>query len=214
MTASKPRGHNLRINDRQAIMGGPAMIHRGMERLYLTFAKKKFCLAAFAAAVLLTALVWKIDIALAGMGGRGVLHLQLAFTKSSFEEIISAWRSGGVDLLMDARWLYLFYPIVCAILFSSAQAFFSSLRREGGPYTVSPLDFVFFSLPLAGGMAGCAAQILLLQIFSSDSLSENIVMTASIAASVTWALFIVSLVLVLRSYFLFRKNKKRAGQGL
>jgi hypothetical protein len=213
-TASKPREHNLKINERQAIMGGPAMNHRWAERLYLTFAKKNFCLAAFAAAVLLTALVWKIDIALAGTGGRGVLHLQLAFTKSTFEEIMSSWRSGGVDLLMNARWLYLFYPVVCAILFSSAQAFFSSLRKGEGPHTVSPQDFVFYSLPLAGGVAGCAAQILLILIFRSGSLSEKLVMAESIMASVSWALFIVSLVLVLRSYFLFRKKIKRAGQGL
>lgn len=183
-----------------------------MQKIYMAAGRKNVCFAALFITAVLTLAVWKIDTALAGTGGRGSLYLQLSYTKSNFEAILSTWRGGGVDIMMNMMWLYFLYPAACAVLLSSAMAFFTRLRC-GDTAPAAAHDLVFFSLPLAGGAAGWAAQFLLVLIFKGVAVSETLLLAESVAASFSWALFVASLVLVLRSYVLFRKGQKRgAGQ--
>lgn len=179
----------------------------GMKKVFVAAARKNVCLPALFITALLTLLMWKIDMSLSGTGGRGAMYLHLAFTETNFKDILSSWRSGGVDVMLNAAWLYFLYPASCAVLFSSAIAFFTRLRR-GDDDPASTADLVFFSLPLAGCAAGWAAQVLLLLIFRSGAVSAPLILAESVAASVSWALFVLSLVLILRSYFLFRKSQK------
>jgi len=182
-----------------------------MKIVYRAAARKNVCIAAFVATAVLTLFLWKIDALLAGAGGRGYIYLQLAFTRGTFENILSFWRSGSVDVLQTIQWVYFLYPASCAVLFSSSIAFFTQLRRGGEQITMA--DLVIFSLPIAGMIAGWAAQIMIAMIFKGVALSAPLIMAESVAAALSWAIFAISLVYLLRSYFLFRKEQKRsAGQ--
>ncbi len=178
-----------------------------LRSVYRASARKSVCLAALVCVALLTLITWKIDAALAGAGGEGVLRLQLSFTEGTFGAILSSWRSGGVDLMMNTLWLHCIYYAACGVLFSSAMAYFSLLGR-GEDWPIGMADLVCFSLPAAGAAAGWVALFLLARIFRGDAASGRLICAESVAASLSWAFFLVSLVLVLRSYFLFRKRQK------
>ncbi|MBN1495842.1 MAG: hypothetical protein JXA07_03680 [Spirochaetes bacterium] len=180
-----------------------------MKIVYRAAARKNVCISAFAATAVLTLFLWKIDALLAGAGGRGYIHLQLAFTRGTFENILSFWRSGSVDVLKTIQWVYFLYSASCAVLFSSSIAFFTQLRRGGGEQ-ITVADLVIFSLPIAGMITGWAAQIMIVMIFNGAALSAPLIMAESIAAALSWAIFVISLIFLLRSYFLFRKEQKRS----
>ena len=71
-----------------------------LEKLYKLLARKNVSRMSLFTSVIIAIVMMRIDAYLAGFGGKGAFYLQLAFTRSNFMEILSSWRSGGVDLLI------------------------------------------------------------------------------------------------------------------
>ncbi len=185
-----------------------------VEKVYIWMARKYVCLTAFFSTVVLAIIIMKIDAGLAGFGGRGIMYLQTAFTRNEFMEVLSAWRSGGVDIFLSTLWINYIYAASYAVLFASSQAYFTMARIKAGPEPVRVSDLVFFILPFVAAIFDWIAVALLQLLFSGRNLSEDLILAMSVTATVKWALIVACLILLLRSYFSFRKvMKKRAPES-
>lgn len=180
-------------------------------QLYAAVARKNLTIISFFITVVITIILMRIDAELAGMGGKGVFYLQMAFTKNTFIDIVSSWRSGGLDLLAGTLWLSYIYAASYAFLFASATAYFSLLRKHDDAGAVATSDRVIFIVPWCAALLDWTVITLWWVLFSGRSLSEEIIFAASAAAAGKWILIAASLILLLRNYFAFRKQMKSAG---
>ncbi|HNW27883.1 MAG TPA: hypothetical protein PKN50_05365 [Spirochaetota bacterium] len=180
-----------------------------VEKLYLLLARKTVSRVALFATAILTVIMMRIDAGLAGFGGKGAFYLQVAFTRSSFTEVLSSWRSGGVDLLGIMIGVNAVNALSYSVLFASATAFFAEARRSAAGAPVRRSDLVLMPLPFAAAVFDWISNYLLHMIFSGGSLREGLVMAYSILSSIKWGFVTLSLIALLKSYFSFRKAMKR-----
>ncbi len=180
-----------------------------VEKLYLLLARKTVSRVALFATAILTVIMMRIDADLAGFGGKGVFYLQVAFTLSNFTEVLSSWRSGGVDLLGIMIWVNAVNAASYSVLFASATAFFADARRSITGDPVRRSDTALMLLPFAAAVFDWISNYLLHLIFSGGSLREEMVTAYSVLSTIKWVLVLLSLVILLKSYFSFRKTMKR-----
>ncbi len=179
-----------------------------LEKLHKLLSGTNISLISLFITVIITMVLMRIDAYLAGFGGKGAFYLQVAFTKSNFMEVLSSWRSGGVDLLIGLIWLNYIYAVSYAVLFASAMAFFSAARRKLIPALISRFDLVTVVLPFAAALFDWISNTMLYLLFTGRSLKEELIMASSILSSMKWALVVLSLAIILKSYFSFRKAMK------
>jgi hypothetical protein len=184
-----------------------------LEKLYSLLARKNVSRISLVTTVVITIVLMRIDAELAGFRGMGIFYIQVAFTKSNFTTILSSWRSGGVDLLMSMLWLYYINAASYAVLFASAAAYFST---EGKKIVVEPVrvpELVNIVIPFAAAALDWISNTLLYLIFSGWYLMEVMIIVSSVLSSMKWAFIVLSLALILRNYFSFRKAMKKNVPG-
>ncbi|MBP7734672.1 MAG: hypothetical protein KA369_01740 [Spirochaetes bacterium] len=188
------------------------MSNTPLERLYELLSGKRVALVFLFITAVMTVVMLRIDAELAGFGGRGLLYLQLAFTTSNFTGILSSWKSGGVDLLLSSLWLYFIHAASYAVLLASALAYFSSARGAivGGDIRFS--DRIVCLLPFGAAVVDFIGITLIYSLFTGRELSAAMVMALSVVASLKWGSLGLCLILVLKSYFSFRKAMKNQAQ--
>ncbi len=184
------------------------MISSTLEKLYRMMARKKVSRISLVITIIITIILMKIDTEVAGFGGKGAFYLQISFTKSNFAEILSSWRSGGVELLVNLLWLNYINAISYSILFASAIAFFAEERRNMVPEPVRLSTMAFMGIPFAAAIFDWISNTLLYLLFSGWSLKDELIMAFSLFSSMKWVLVVLSLAILLKNYFSFRKVMK------
>jgi hypothetical protein len=177
-----------------------------IKKLYLLAGRKNICLVSLFATVLFAMILWKIDVETGGDIGASI-GLQLAFTRSTFELLLLSWKSGGVSLLMDTIWINFIYAVSYALLLSSVPAYFARQRSGFDADAIPVKELVFFLVPAAAGACDWIVQVMLILIFGARALSGPMIAALSVAGAAKWILIVLSLVLVLRSYFSARKAR-------
>jgi len=164
-----------------------------MDRLYKSLAQGKaillaalFTVAAFVAFAL-------FDRARPA-GTPSVVALQLAFSATRFREVLEQWGAPGMQayrtstLLVDS-----WFPIAYAALLSGLLARLTARLGGGG----SGPGFAVFALPLLAAALDWIENVLHLSLLRDPSrISAALVLLASIAATVKWALLGVSIVAI------------------
>ncbi|MBN2159000.1 MAG: hypothetical protein JW807_06365 [Spirochaetes bacterium] len=160
----------------------------------------------------MTLLLWRIDGELTGSSGVSSVYLQLAFSKARFENILASWRSGGLELFINTLWLNFLYAVSYSFLLTSVTLYFSRLVTPADTDSISGKDLVIASLPFAAGGCDWILHALYLVIFIGGCKDEALICAISAAAVLKWFLAVISVILLLRSYFAVRKEMKgRAG---
>ncbi len=122
-------------------------------------------------------------------GAPSAVNLQLAFSKQSFRDILDHWGPDAVHTYRDTMPLDYLFPPVYAIFLSSALVVLS--RRPGRvvrgiavlPYFAVPFDYLENTL-----------QLILLR--GDDTLAAGLILLASVASAIKWALLAVALLAV------------------
>lgn len=159
------------------------------------------------ATLILTLILTKIDNMASGASGLGVFYLQLSFTKESFLRVLSLWGEYGTDLFLKTIWIDYIYPVVYSFLISGALAITEFKLSQSGT-VFSPFSRNIYLLPFFAAAFDMAENSLHIYIISGKFFSENLIFTASIAASVKWLIIIISLAVFMKRYFAFRKIMK------
>ena len=130
-----------------------------------------------------------------------IIKLQLAFTKPRFTNVLLAWyESRGSAAIPEFRksvkQLDFIFPIVYAVFFSSFIASLTSGSLEEPDQNA----YLLFLLPFAAALFDWIENLLHLRLLKGvdtrmeiESLSQIQILAASIAASLKWALVLISL---------------------
>jgi len=183
--------------------------------LYDLLTSKFVLLFSLCAVVVFTLLLSRIDAKIAGKDGPGVVYLQLAFFRENFEAVISAWGPEGVSFFLKTIWIDFIYPISYAVLLASAPLFLSKFVRDSyGDIDFKAVDdkipiAVIIIIPFLAAFFDYIENILHAVILSRRVFSDSIIFTASVAATLKWALIFVSLFIVLAGYYSMRKAMRK-----
>ncbi len=184
------------------------MSHAAAEKLYEVLARKRVALVFLFITAVMTVVLLRIDAELTGFGGKGLLYLQLAFTMENFTGILASWKSGGVDLLLNTIWLYYIHAASYAVLLASALAYFSSARGAIVAGGIRFSDRIVCLLPFGAAIVDSIGITLIHALFTGRDLNAAMIMALSVLTSLKWSLIGLCLILVLKSYFSFRKVMK------
>jgi hypothetical protein len=121
----------------------------------------------------------------------GIMSLQLAFTEETFGSIVDQWlASGMLDVRRRNLWVDLLFPLAYGSFLAGVWAWGS---MGGNPGKRVPSCLV---LPFLGGVLDWTENGLHLVLLRHTSgFSSNLVLAASIAASIKWLLVGLSAVL-------------------
>lgn len=180
-------------------------------RAYLFLSQKSVTIISMCATVVITFLIWKIEAEIDPSGG-GTVGLQLAFTNEQVRAILSSWNDGGVDLFLRTAWLNYLYAVSLSILLASAPGYFARQRSGFNPEAVSTRDALFSLVPFIACLCDWAVQTMLLVLFSGGAIDVLLIRVLSVTAVVKWLILALCLAILLRSYFLTRKEKRQAGR--
>jgi hypothetical protein len=128
-------------------------------------------------------------------GVPGIIHLEFAFFKSRFSDIVEQWQKHG--LLQGHRiglWVDLFFPFAYAVFLTGVLGLLT-LKPAEEPGTGL---MVLLALPLIAGVCDWIENGLHLFLLNDTSrLSEVAIFAAATAASLKWLLIVVSVVAIL-----------------
>lgn len=180
-------------------------------RAYLFLSQKPVTIISLCATFVITLLVWKIEATIDPSGG-GMAGLQLAFTVERVRVILSSWRDGGADLFLRTVWLNYLYALSLSVLLSSAPGYFARQRIGFSPDAVPRRDVIYSLVPFIACLCEWAVQSMLVVLFSGGAINDYLVCAISVTVLVKWLILAWCLAILLRSYFLTRKEKRRAGR--
>lgn len=132
----------------------------------------------------------------------GVIQLELAFTKSAFENFLGLCGQKGIRAHIILIWIdYLFIIAYTGFLGNLLGSLVKGLERERA--------IRFFSLPILAGMFDVIENLLIQsQLSSPDELNGLVIFAASLAASIKFLLLIATTAAII--YFLYTAVTKRA----
>ncbi len=180
-------------------------------RAYLLLSQKPVTIISMFITVVLTFLIWKIEAEIDPSGG-GAVGLQLAFTDEQARAVLSSWRDGGADLFLRTAWLNYLYAFSFAVLLASTPGYFARQRSGFDPVAVPARDLIFSMLPFAACLCDWAVQTMLVVLFSGGAIDVSLIRAISVTALLKWLILAMCLAVLLRSYFLTRKEKKLSGR--
>jgi hypothetical protein len=124
-------------------------------------------------------------------GAPGVVRLQLAFSKTAFRDVLDQWGPGAVQSYREYLPLDYLFPPVYAIFLSSALVVLTRSRRVrvvfALPYLPVPFDYLENTLHL-------------ILLRGDHSLAAGLIVLASLAAAIKWALLAVTLLAVVIAF--------------
>ena len=125
----------------------------------------------------------------------GVIQLELAFTKSAFENFLSVCGEKGIRAHLILIWIdYLFIIAYTGFLGNVLGSLVRGMERGRA--------VAYFSLPIYAGALDVIENLLIQsQLSSPDNLSGLIILAASIAASIKFLLLIATVALI--AFFLY-----------
>ncbi|MCI0520106.1 MAG: hypothetical protein L0Z70_07580 [Chloroflexi bacterium] len=127
-------------------------------------------------------------------GAPSIFALQLAFTPERFQSVLDQWGAAAVEAFVGGMWLDYFFPIAYALALAGWIAWLAG-RRGDAPRRWA---LALFSLPfIAGGLDWVENSLHLLMLVALRSFPPAIVLLASLAAAVKWALAGVLLLAVI-----------------
>ena len=161
---------------------------------YLIFSASFFALTAMV--LLMT------DSLVRPVGCPGVLALEFAFTESTFSDFVNRCGATGVRAYIIIEWIdYIFIFAYAGFLANLLGSLVRGLERKRA--------LIFFSFPLIAGLLDIIENTLVLnQLSNPETLSETVILAASTAALVKFALIAVTVVLII--YFLFQAASKKS----
>lgn len=167
------------------------MIER-LDRLYLALARVEL-VVLLSNAVIVFFIVFGLVGAEIPDGAPGVIDLQLAFSADRFSEITAQWGPDVVATFRARLWIDYLFPPVYALALASAVAWFTARGKDSPPYLVLALFVLPFVAMLADWIENTAHYIAL-----DDPANPPgaLVLIASVAAVIKWALIGVVLAVV------------------
>lgn len=180
-------------------------------RAYLFLSQKTVTIISLFASAVMMILTWKIETVI-DPSGEGAVGLQLAFTTEQARALLSSWREGGADIFLRTVWLNYLYAFSLSVLLASAPAYFARQRSGFNPEAVPARDLLFSLAPFAACLCDWAVQTMLVVLFSGNAINVPIIRAISVTAVVKWLILAFCIVVLLRSYFLTRKEKRERGK--
>jgi hypothetical protein len=177
-------------------------------RIYLRLSQKLVVLISLCTTAVMTVAIWRLEAAI-DPSDSGMVGLQLAGTIEGARAILSSWRDGGADLFLRTAWLYYLYAVSSAVLLASAPGFFARQRNGFNPSAIPARDALFCMVPFAVCLADWAVQSMMVTFISGVNTSISLISALAAAAVVKWILLALCLLVLLRSYFATRKEKRR-----
>ncbi len=161
---------------------------------YLIFSGTFFILTAFVMLIL--------DAQLRPVGCPDMISLELAFTKSAFNQILNACGAEGIRSHLIMIWVdYLFIFAYTGFL---ANLLGSLLKGRGIDYGRA---LTFFSFPIVAGVLDLIENtILLIQLPNIESLNGGLIFLASSAAAIKFILIGITIILIL--YYLITAKSR------
>jgi hypothetical protein len=167
-------------------------------------ASRKIIIISLAATALLGLILARIDTAMAGEGGPGVVYLQLAFTRANFEMVLASWGKKGIELFLDTLWIDFLYPLAYATLFASAQAMLLFRKRDHVD-DITSWDRFWLLVPVVAALFDYMENILHYLILSFHLFNGYWIQAASGFALCKWTLLAITLMRILQLAFSRRK---------
>ncbi len=171
---------------------------------FYTLASRKTVFFSLAATAILGLILARIDTAMAGEGGSGVVYLQFAFTRSNFEMVLASWGKKGIDLFLKTLWIDFLYPLAYALLFASAQALLL-FRKRGKDYSPASWDYFWLLVPAVAALFDYLENIFHYLILTFHLFSGYWIQIASGFALCKWTLLAITLMRILQIAFTRRK---------
>jgi hypothetical protein len=178
-------------------------------RAYLFLSRKPVTIISMCVTAVLTIALWKLE-AVIDPSGNGMIGLQLAFTIEQARTILSSWSDGGADLFLRMSWLYYLNAVSSTVLLASAPGYFARQRSGFNPGTVPSRDVLFILVPFAACLCDWAVQSMMVAILSGEGTGAMIISALAAAAIAKWVLLAFCLVILMKSYFTTRKEKRQA----
>jgi hypothetical protein len=122
-----------------------------------------------------------------------VMNLQLAFSEDTFRDILHQWGPEAVQTYQDNMWLDYLFPPIYAIFLASAAAVLT--RRSDAPPTRAQRALLI--APFVAALFDYLENTLHLLILRDDALEAGLILLASVAAAIKWALLAVALLAVI-----------------
>jgi hypothetical protein len=176
---------------------------------YLFLSQKPVTIISMCVTAVLTIVLWKLE-AVIEPSGSGIIGLQLAFTVEQARTILLSWRDGGADLFLRMFWLYYLNAVSTMVLLASAPGFFARQRSGFDPGAVPSRDVLFCLVPCAACLCDWAVQSMMAAILSGAGTGAMLTGALTVTAVVKWVLLAFCLVILMRSYFATRKEKRQA----
>ncbi len=159
-------------------------------RQYLIFSGTFFVLTALVMLIL--------DAQIRPPGCPDLISLELVFTKSALDQIITSCGEEGVRSHLIMLWVdYIFIVSYIGFLANLLGSLLRSIDYERA--------LTLFSIPVIAGVLDAIENTLfLIQLQNIDNLNGLLIFVASSAAAVKFVLIAITIILIV--YYLFRKN--------
>lgn len=171
------------------------MLHKIIDFLFQAIAVRQYLIFSGCFFVLTALVMLILDAQIRPSGCPGMIPLELAFTKGTFKDIVTACGAEGVRTHQIMIWVdYLF-------IFSYA-GFLANLLGSLVRHIEYEKALLYFSLPIYAGVLDIFENtLLLIELSDTTSLSGVLIFLASLAALVKFILLIATIVLTI--YYLY-----------
>ncbi len=174
------------------------MYRKILDFLFQALAVKQYLIFSGTFFVLTALVMFILDAQIRPPGCADLISLELVFTKSALDQIISACGEEGVRSHLIMLWVdYIFIFSYIGFLANLLGSLLRNIDYERA--------LTLFSIPIIAGVLDIIENTLfLIQLQSLDSLSGTMIFIASSAAAIKFLLLAITVVLIL--YYLFRKK--------
>ncbi|HSC34821.1 MAG TPA: hypothetical protein VLG45_06065 [Thermodesulfobacteriota bacterium] len=177
------------------------MLRKIIDFLFNALAVKEFLIFTGTFFVLTAFAMVTTDSFVRPEGCAGVIPLELAFTKSAFERMLTGCGEQGVRAHLILVWIdYLFIIAYTGFLGNLTGSLVKGLERGRA--------LTYFSLPMLAGALDVIENLLLQsQLSNPDNLSGLVIFAASTAAAIKFVL--ITIIVFLIAYYLFAAINKK-----
>jgi hypothetical protein len=171
-----------------------------IKRLFEILSNKWIVIITLVTTICLFIILGRIDAAVAGSEGMGVIYLQMAFLKSYFVGVIATWGVEGVNLFLGTIWLDFIFPVSYGILFASLYATITSDDESFSIDSIASIDKISFLLPLCAASFDYLENISHIVILVFRLYYNPMTIMASTFAFLKWLLLLLSILMIARKY--------------
>jgi hypothetical protein len=171
-----------------------------MKRIFSAIARPWVVFLSVAATVSLMILLRRIDNAIAGDTGMGVLYLQLSFLKEFFVPVVASWGNRGIDIFLRTIWLDFVLPPFYALLLTSFYALVAKRKPLAGADGMPRRERINLFVPAAAALCDYCENCIHVIILWNRWFFGWLIAAGSIMALMKWALLAYMVLAIMKRY--------------